>query len=117
MLAIARGLMSEPRLLLLDEPSLGLAPLIVRDIFRTLKEINAAGVTILLVEQNAKKALAIAHRAYVLETGRIVRTGAGAELLADASILEAYLGTRAEGGRGQNGTPTSSSGAWRSTRP
>jgi len=94
MLAIARGLMSEPRLLLLDEPSLGLAPLIVRDIFRTLQEINEAGVTVLLVEQNARKALAIAGRAYVLETGRIVRTGTGAELLKDPAILESYLGVR-----------------------
>lgn len=116
MLAIARGLMSEPKLLLLDEPSLGLAPMVVRSIFRTLREVNDAGVTILLVEQNAKKALAIANRAYVLETGHIVRTGTGAELLADPTILDAYLGTRNDGGQGPNGRSTSSNGAWGSTR-
>ena len=92
MLAIGRGLMSDPDVILLDEPSLGLAPLIVNDIFRIIKEINARGVTVLLVEQNAKKALAIAHHACLLETGRIVKTGTGAELASDPQILEAYLG-------------------------
>lgn len=92
MLAIGRGLMSNPRLLLLDEPSLGLAPLIVNDVMQTIKRINEEGITILLVEQNAKKALALANRACVLEQGRIVQTGTGQELLNNPAILEAYLG-------------------------
>lgn len=92
MLAIGRGLMSDPQVILLDEPSLGLAPLIVNDIFHIIQEINSRGVTVLLVEQNAKKALAIAHHACLLETGRIVKTGTGAELAADPQIVEAYLG-------------------------
>ncbi len=92
MLAIGRGLMSDPDVVLLDEPSLGLAPLIVNDIFHIIQEINARGVTVLLVEQNAKKALAIAHHACLLETGKIVKTGTGAELAADPQIVEAYLG-------------------------
>ncbi len=92
MLAIGRGLMSEPSVLLLDEPSLGLAPIIVNDIFKIIKDINREGVTILLVEQNAKKALSIANRAYVLETGRIVKTGTGKELAGDPEIIQAYLG-------------------------
>ena len=96
MLAIGRALMSRPRLLLLDEPSLGLAPLIVKQIFAVLNRINAEeGVTVLLVEQNAHHALRIAHRAYVLATGQIVKTGTGAELLADPAVRAAYL----EGGR------------------
>lgn len=92
MLAIARGIMSHPRILMLDEPSLGLAPLIVNDVLRAIQEINKRGVSILLVEQNARKALAIANRACVLEQGRITKTGTGAEIAADESIIEAYLG-------------------------
>jgi len=92
MLAIGRALMARPRLLLLDEPSMGLAPQIIQLIFRIIKEINEQGTTILLVEQNAVQALTVAHRAYVMETGNIVKTGTGAELLGDASIIEAYLG-------------------------
>jgi branched-chain amino acid transport system ATP-binding protein len=92
MLAIARALMSRPRLLLLDEPSLGLAPQINERIFATLRAINQDGVSILLVEQNAQMALALAHRGYVLETGEIILTGAGKELLGDPRVREAYLG-------------------------
>lgn len=94
MLAIGRGLMSRPKLMLLDEPSLGLAPLLVQEIFRVIKEINDEGVTILLVEQNARKALSVANRAYVLETGDIIREGSGMELLKDPVVQEAYLGAR-----------------------
>ena len=92
MLAIARALMGKPRLLLLDEPSMGLAPMVVAQIFDIIKEINQAGVTVLLVEQNAAQALALAHRGYVLETGDIVLEGTGAELLADDRVRAAYLG-------------------------
>ena len=92
MLAIGRGLMSRPRLLMLDEPSLGLAPILVREVFRIIEEINARGVTVLLVEQNVRQALEVAHRGYVLETGRIVQSGAAAELLEDPRIKRAYLG-------------------------
>jgi len=92
MLAIARALMARPRLLLLDEPSLGLAPVLVREIFRIIAEINAAGVSILLVEQNANQALHIAHRAYVMETGRIVLQGPAAEIAASPEVKAAYLG-------------------------
>ncbi len=92
MLAIARGLMANPRLLLLDEPSLGLSPLLVKSIFEIISEINRQGVTILLVEQNVYQSLRIAHRAYVLETGRIVLSGKGAELLDDAHVKKAFLG-------------------------
>ena len=94
MLAVGRGLMSRPKVMMLDEPSLGLAPLVVQDIFSIIQEINRQGVTILLVEQNANMALKIADWAYVLETGRITRSGTGAELLADDSIKEAYLGKK-----------------------
>ena len=94
MLAVARGLMSRPKMMMLDEPSLGLAPLVVQDIFTIIKEINRQGVTILLVEQNANMALKTADFAYVLETGTITKTGTGAELLADESIKEAYLGKK-----------------------
>ena len=92
MLAVGRALMSRPRLLLMDEPSLGLAPLVVQDIFSIIGEINRQGVTILLIEQNANMALKIADLAYVLETGSITMRGTGAELLADEKVKEAYLG-------------------------
>lgn len=92
MLAVGRGLMSDPKLLLLDEPSLGLAPILVTEIFSLLREINQRGVTTLLVEQNARKALTIADRAYVLETGKIIAEGPGAQLLEDPIIRKAYLG-------------------------
>jgi branched-chain amino acid transport system ATP-binding protein len=92
MLAIGRALMGKPRLLLLDEPSMGLAPLIVAQIFQIVREINEGGVTVLLVEQNAAQALSLADRGYVLETGEIVLEGSGRELLADDRIRAAYLG-------------------------
>jgi branched-chain amino acid transport system ATP-binding protein len=92
MLAIARGLMANPRLLLLDEPSLGLSPLLVKNIFQIITEINRQGVTILLVEQNVYQSLRIAHRGYVLETGRIVLTGTGDELLNNEHVKKAFLG-------------------------
>jgi len=92
MLAIARGLMANPRLLLLDEPSLGLSPLFVKHIFEIIKEINRQGITILLVEQNVYQSLKIAHRAYVVETGRVVLSGQGQELLANEHVRKAFLG-------------------------
>lgn len=92
MLAMGRALMSQPKLLLLDEPSMGLAPILVKEIFSIIKEINEAGTTILLVEQNANMALSIANRAYVLETGRIVASGSAKELMASEQIKKAYLG-------------------------
>ena len=92
MLAVGRALMSRPKLLLLDEPSLGLAPLVVQDIFTIIREINRQGVTVLLIEQNANMALKTADLAYVLETGRITLSGTGAELLANEKVKEAYLG-------------------------
>ena len=92
MLAVGRGLMSRPKMMMLDEPSLGLAPLVVQDIFTIIQEINRQGMTILLVEQNANMALKIADYAYVLETGVITKSGTGLELLNDESIKEAYLG-------------------------
>ena len=92
MLAIGRSLMSRPSILLLDEPSMGLAPLLVQQIFQIIREINAQGTTILLVEQNAQAALQVAHRGYVLETGRIVLGGDAHQLLADPQVAEAYLG-------------------------
>ena len=92
MLAVGRALMSRPKLLLLDEPSMGLAPILIQLIFDTITEINQQGTTVLLVEQNAQQALSRAHRAYVLETGRIVKSGTGAELLTDPSVKDAYLG-------------------------
>ena len=92
MLAIARGLMAEPKILLLDEPSLGLAPLLVKAIFRTLEQINRAGVTIVLVEQNARAALKLAHRGYIMEVGNIVLEDSAAALLANPEVQKAYLG-------------------------
>ena len=92
MLAVARALMSRPKVLMMDEPSLGLAPLVVKGIFDIIREINKQGVTVLLVEQNANMALKIADLAYVLETGTITMSGTGAELLADSRVKEAYLG-------------------------
>lgn len=92
MLAMGRALMSKPRLMMLDEPSMGLAPILVEQIFNIITELNKAGTTILLVEQNAQMALSVAHRAYVLETGRIVTTGTGAELLHNDAVRKAYLG-------------------------
>jgi branched-chain amino acid transport system ATP-binding protein len=92
MLAIGRALMSEPRLLLLDEPSLGLAPILVQQVFATIKEINEQGTTILLVEQNALQALTIAHRGYVLQTGNVVLTGPASDLIKNETVRKAYLG-------------------------
>ena len=92
MLAMGRALMSKPKILLLDEPSMGLSPLFVSEIFKIIEEVSAQGVTVLLVEQNAKKALSIADRAYVLETGRVVMSGPAKELMEDDSIKAAYLG-------------------------
>ena len=92
MLAVGRALMSRPKLMMLDEPSLGLAPLVVQDIFTIIREINRQGVTVLLVEQNANMALKIADQAYVLETGNITMSGTGAELLVNEKVREAYLG-------------------------
>jgi len=92
MLAIGRALMARPRLLLLDEPSMGLAPQMIQQIFRTISEINAAGTTVLLVEQNAQQALSRSDRAYILETGEVSATGGGKELLADPAVKRAYLG-------------------------
>ena len=94
MLAVARSLMSRPKIMMLDEPSLGLAPLVVQDIFKIIQEINDEGVTILLIEQNANMALRIADKAYVLETGKITMEGSGKELLENESIKEAYLGKK-----------------------
>lgn len=92
MLAMGRALMGRPALLMLDEPSMGLAPILVEEIFEIIRQLNAAGTTILLVEQNANMALSIAHRAYVLETGTIKMSGTGAELLTDDDVRKAYLG-------------------------
>ncbi|WP_077210967.1 ABC transporter ATP-binding protein [Bacillus dakarensis] len=94
MLAIARAIMSKPKLLLLDEPSMGLAPLVVADIFNIIKEIRETGTTVLLVEQNARQALKISDFGYVLETGKIVAEGSAADLLTDSRIKEAYLGVK-----------------------
>jgi branched-chain amino acid transport system ATP-binding protein len=92
MLAVGRALMTRPKLLLLDEPSMGLAPMLIQQIFEIITEINEQGTTVLLVEQNAQQALGRAHRGYVLETGRIVKSGTGAELLHDPAVKDAYLG-------------------------
>lgn len=92
MLAIGRGLMSEPSVLLIDEPSLGLSPLLTAEVLNLIVEVNRQGVTVLLVEQNAKKSLGIAHRGYVLQNGRVVMEGTGRQLLEDPMVQEAYLG-------------------------
>jgi branched-chain amino acid transport system ATP-binding protein len=92
MLAVGRALMTRPKLLLLDEPSMGLAPMLIQQIFDIVVEINQQGTTVLLVEQNAQQALSRSHRAYVLETGKIVKSGTGQELLHDPAVKEAYLG-------------------------
>jgi len=92
MLAIGRALMARPRVLMLDEPSLGLAPIVVKEIFRVIGEINRLGTTVLLVEQNTRQALALSRRGYVLENGRVVLEGSGAELLGNAHVKRAYLG-------------------------
>ena len=92
MLAVGRALMSKPSLIMMDEPSLGLAPLVVKSIFDIIKTINKEGITVLLIEQNANMALKTAHLAYVLETGLITKQGTGEELLNDESVKEAYLG-------------------------
>ena len=92
MLAMGRAMMSKPRILLLDEPSMGLSPLFVGEVFKIIEKVSAAGTTVLLVEQNAKKALSIANRGYVLETGKIIKEGAAADLLNDDAIKKAYLG-------------------------
>jgi branched-chain amino acid transport system ATP-binding protein len=92
MVAIGRGLMAKPRLLMLDEPSLGLAPIVVKEMFEIIKRVNQEGITVLLVEQNVQQSLKIADRAFVLENGRVVLEGAGAELLNDERVREAYLG-------------------------
>ena len=94
MLAIARALLSKPKLLLLDEPSMGLAPLIVADIFKMIREIKENGTTVLLVEQNAKQALKVADYGYVMETGKVIINGEAKSLLEDSRIVEAYLGKR-----------------------
>lgn len=92
MLAMGRALMSQPKLLLLDEPSMGLAPLFIKEIFDIIQAIQRQGTTVLLIEQNANKALAIANRAYVLETGQLVLSGTGQELLTSEAVKKAYLG-------------------------
>ena len=96
MLAIARALMSRPRLIMLDEPSLGLAPLVVQEVFRLISQLRSSGVTVLLVEQNARAALEIADRAYLLRSGRVVMAGRSRELLADERMVRAYLGEMGE---------------------
>jgi branched-chain amino acid transport system ATP-binding protein len=92
MLAMGRALMSQPRMLLMDEPSMGLAPLLVKEIFSIIRDINAAGTTVLLVEQNANMALSIANRAYVMETGRIILSGSASDLMKSEEVRKAYLG-------------------------
>jgi len=92
MLAVGRGLMSLPKIMMFDEPSLGLSPILVSEIFRMIRMVNAEGVTVMLVEQNVKQTLAMCHRAYVLENGRIIMQGTGSELLADEKVKEAFLG-------------------------
>jgi branched-chain amino acid transport system ATP-binding protein len=103
MLAMARALMTEPSVLMLDEPSTGLSPIMQDDVFDGIVAVNRAGVSVLMVEQNARRCLEIAHRAYVLDQGRNAYTGTGAELLADDKVIELYLGTLAR--LGARGTP------------
>jgi branched-chain amino acid transport system ATP-binding protein len=105
MLAIARALMGRPRLLLLDEPSLGLAPLIVKQIFSTIAELNRQGLTVFLVEQNAYHALKLAHRGYVMVNGKITMTGTGQELLGSAEVRSAYLEGGAQAGASDGAHP------------
>jgi branched-chain amino acid transport system ATP-binding protein len=105
MLAMGRALMARPALLMLDEPSMGLAPLVMKDIFATVQRISAEGSTVLLVEQNARSALRLAHRGYVLETGRIVLSGTSEELLANRDVQRAYLG-RDVGPEGEGARPS-----------
>ena len=93
MLAICRGLMAKPKILMLDEPSLGLAPVIVNDVFRNIQRIRDEGITVILVEQNAKKSLSICDYAYVIETGRVVMSGTGKEMLENPEVAAAYLGS------------------------
>lgn len=93
MLAIARAMMAKPKIILLDEPSMGLAPIIVKEVFEIIKKLNESGITIVLVEQNAKLALSIADRGYVLETGKIILSGTGEELLNNENVKKAYLGS------------------------
>ena len=93
MLAIARGIMAKPKLMMFDEPSLGLAPVIVTQMFEAIKELNKEGISILLIEQNANKALQISDHAYIMQTGLVVRYGTGKELLADDTLSAAYLGS------------------------
>ena len=111
MLAVGRALMSQPRLLMLDEPSLGLAPLIVRDIFATIEQLRASGVTILLVEQNARAALQVADRGYVLETGDLVLEGPAAELAQDPRVIDTYLGSQRAGTASSSLPPADSAGS------
>ncbi|MEG1777220.1 MAG: ABC transporter ATP-binding protein, partial [Clostridia bacterium] len=99
MLAVGRAMMTKPKLIMMDEPSLGLAPLVVKDIFHIIRRLSEAGITILLIEQNANAALHAAHYGYVMETGRITLSGTGAELLQSKSVQEAYLGKKRDGGR------------------
>ena len=94
MLAVGRAMMAKPKLMMMDEPSLGLAPLVVKDIFSIIRRVNEDGITVLLIEQNANAALRVAHYGYVLETGTITLTGTGEELLRNESVREAYLGKR-----------------------
>ena len=96
MLAVGRGMMSRPKILMMDEPSLGLAPMVVQDIFRIIKRLNEEGMTILLIEQNANAALHAAHYGYVLETGHVAMQGTGRELLENRQVREAYLGKSAK---------------------
>ena len=117
MLAIGRALMTRPRLLLLDEPSLGLAPMLAREIFRVIRRINQDGVAVLLVEQNARRALALASRGYVLETGRLVTSGTSAELSADPRVRTAYLGLDRARSRGELTRATGEHELFTTTRP
>ena len=108
MLAIARGLMGKPELFMLDEPSLGLAPLVVEEVFGMITTLNRRGMTILLVEQNVRKALEISDRAYLLEAGRLVETGTAADLLESDRIMESYLGSRSRSTTGSTQDPLTS---------